>query len=124
MGATSAHQIDMCNKIAAAGNTIKPCSGDPGTGTGAANVIVSTPASFNTTWPTATDGVGADAGWAVTVGSAGTLQIPASTTVSHYAVFNGATYLRGHALDTPIANVGTGPVGVDITPKIRFKGGQ
>ncbi|SIH17171.1 Uncharacterised protein [Mycobacteroides abscessus subsp. abscessus] len=123
MGATSAHQIDICNKIAAAGNTIKPCSGDPGTGTNAANVIASTPASFNTTWPTATDGAGADAGYAVSQGSAGTVQIPASTVVSHYAIFNGSTYLRGRPLDNPIT-VGASPTGIDITPKIRYKGGQ
>lgn len=123
MGANSAHQIDICNKIAAAGNTIKACSGDPGTGTSAANVIASTPASFNTTWPAATDGAGADAGYAVSLGSAGTLQIPASTVVSHYAIFNGSTYLRGRALDTPIT-VGANPVNIDITPKTRYKGGQ
>lgn len=123
MGATSAHQQAICNAIAAAGNTIKACSGDPGTGTSAANVIASTPASFNTTWPTASDGAGGDAGYAISQGSAGALQIPASTQVSHYAVFNGSTYLRGHALDTPIT-VGAAPVSVDITPKIRYKGGQ
>lgn len=123
MGATSAHQIAICNAIAAAGNTIKPCSGDPGTGTNAANVIASTPASFNTTWPTATDGSGGDAGYAVSQGSAGTLQIPASAVVSHSAIFNGSTYLRGHALDTPIT-VGGSPVNIDITPKTRYKGGQ
>ncbi|SHY97081.1 Uncharacterised protein [Mycobacteroides abscessus subsp. abscessus] len=123
MGATSAHQIAICNAIAAAGNTIKACSGDPGTGTNAANVIASTPASFNTTWPSAADGSGGDAGYAVALGSAGALQIPASTVVSHYAIFNGSTYLRGHALDTPIT-VGASPVSIDIAPKTRYKGGQ
>ncbi|SLI18475.1 Uncharacterised protein [Mycobacteroides abscessus subsp. massiliense] len=123
MGANSAHQLDICNKIAAAGNTIKACSGDPGTGTSAANVIASTPASFNTTWAAATDGAGVDAGYAVTVGSAGTLQIPPGTVVSHYAIFNGSTYLRGRPLDNPIT-VGGGATNVDITPKTRYKGGQ
>lgn len=123
MAATSAHQIAICNAIAAAGNTIKACSGDPGTASSAANVIASTPASFNTTWGGAADGSGGDAGYAVALGSAGTLQIPAGAVVSHYAIFNGSTYLRGHALDTPIT-VGASPVNIDITPKTRYKGGQ
>lgn len=123
MAATSAHQIAICNAIAAAGNTIKACSGDPGTAASAANVIASTPASFNTTWGGAADGAGADAGYAVALGSAGTLQIPAGAVVSHYAIFNGTTYLRGRALDTPIT-VGASPVNIDITPKTRYKGGQ
>lgn len=123
MGATSSHQQAVCNAIAAMGNTIKVCSGDPGAGPSPSNVITSIPASFNTTWSSAADGAGADAGYAVSAGSAGALQIPASTTVSHYAVFNGSTYLRGRPLDTPIV-VGGAAVSVDITPKIRYKGGQ
>lgn len=123
MGATAPHNRECLDAITAKGNTIKACSGDPGTATSAANVIASTPASFNTAWPAASDGAGADSGYAVSVGSAGTMLIPPNTAVTHYAIFNGATYLRGHALDNPIT-VGAGATNVDITPKERYKGGQ
>lgn len=121
MTATSAHQKAICDAITAAGNKITLHSADPGT-TGA-SLIATTPASGNTTWPASSDGAGGDAGYAVATGSAVTLQCPASSTPGYYGVWNGATFLRGKALDTPIT-VGASPVNVDVTPKARYKGGQ
>ncbi|MDO3335170.1 hypothetical protein [Mycobacteroides abscessus] len=121
MAATSAHQRTICDAITAAGVKITAHESDPGT-TGA-GLIATTPASFNTVWPAATDGSGGDAGYAVSQGSAGTLQGPAGKVVGWYGVWNGSTFLRGHALDQSIT-IGSNPVNFDITPKARYKGGQ
>lgn len=122
MTATAAHQRAVCDLIAGTGNKVTLHSGDPGT-TGA-NLITTTPASFTTTWGAAADGAGGDAGKAVATGSAGTLQVPVSTTASHYGIWNGSTFLRGHALDSSITVNATGPVNVDVTPKTKYLGGQ
>lgn len=120
MAKTAAHKRAVCDLIAGTGNTIKLCSGDPGTGASAANVIATTPASGNTTWAAAVDGAGADAGAAVAVGSPVNLQVPASTTASHYAIFNGATYLRGDVLLPSITVNANGPLSVDVTPRTKY----
>ncbi|CPR79104.1 hypothetical protein [Mycobacteroides abscessus] len=122
MSAMPAHQRAVNDAQCAMGNKITAHSGDPGVNL-TANLIATTPASANTAWPASTDGAGADAGYAVSVGSPVTFQGPASTVVSHYVIWNGSTPLRGKALDTPIT-IGGSPVNFDITPKTRFKGGQ
>lgn len=121
MTATDAHQISVLTDIIGKGNKITAHSGDPGT-TGAA-LIATTPASATTTWGAPAAGAGGDAGYAVSQGTSVTFQGPASTAITHYGIWNGATFLRGHALDTPIT-IGAAPVNFDITPKTRFKGGQ
>ncbi|MFA4084251.1 hypothetical protein ONA92_21375 [Mycobacteroides salmoniphilum] len=121
MTATGAHQRAICDAITAAGVKITMHESDPGT-TGA-GLIATTPASGNTTWPAATDGTAGDAGYAVSQGSPVTLQVPASKVVGWYGIWNGSTFLRGHAVDNPIT-VGASPVSVDIPPRTRFKGGQ
>ncbi|OHU53504.1 hypothetical protein [Mycobacteroides chelonae] len=103
------------------GNKITAHESDPGT-TGA-GLIATTPASGTTTWPASADGTAGDAGYAVSLGSPVTLQVPANKTVGWYGIWNGSTFLRGKALDTPIT-VGANPVSIDITPKTRYKGGQ
>jgi hypothetical protein len=120
--ATSAHQIAVCNYIAGLGNTIKLFATDPGT-TGT-SPIATTPASANTTWGGAADGTGADAGMAVATGSAANFSIPPNTTATFYGIFNGSTFLRGHALDAGITTNANGSVSVDVVPKTKYKGGQ
>ncbi|MGH3956486.1 MAG: hypothetical protein ACRDTI_20870 [Mycobacterium sp.] len=121
MTATSAHQKTVCDAIAALGGKITLHSGDPGT-TGA-NLITTSPASGTTTWGASADGAGGDTGKAVATGSAVTLQVPASTTASHYGIWSGSTFLRGHALDASIAT-NANAVNVDVTPKTKYIGGQ
>ncbi|SLF39218.1 hypothetical protein [Mycobacteroides abscessus] len=121
MAATAAENRAGCDFVTGRGNKITAHESDPGT-TGA-GLIATTPASFNTTWPAATDGAGADAGYGVSQGSSGTLQGPAGKVVGWYGVWSGSTFLRGHALDQSIT-IGSNPVNFDITPKARFKGGQ
>lgn len=121
MTATAVENRAGCDFVTGRGTKVTAHSGDPGV-TGA-NLIATTPASGTTTWPAATDGSGSDAGYAVSTGSPVTLGIPPSTNVTHYGIWNGATFLRGKALDNPIV-VGSGATNVDITPKERFKGGQ
>ncbi|GAB17473.1 hypothetical protein GOEFS_035_00040 [Gordonia effusa NBRC 100432] len=99
------------------GAKITAHSGDPGA-TGA-NLFASTPASFATAWGAAVDGAGADTGKAVSTGTTGDLLIPASTTVTHYGIWNGSTFLRGELLDGSITVNGT-PVLVRITPKTKY----
>lgn len=108
----------VCDLIAGTGNKITLHSADPGT-TGASQ-ITTTPASANTTWGAAADGAGGDTGKAVSQGSAVTLSVPASTTATHYGIWNGATFLRGNALDAGITVSAAGAVSVDVTPKIKY----
>ncbi|AET09786.1 hypothetical protein [Gordonia phage GTE5] len=111
MAATNADKIGIAEYIASRGNKITPHNGDPGT-TGA-NRIGSL--EGNTTW-----GSGAmDGSVAQVVGSAVPLTIPGSTSVTHYGIWNGTTYLRGYPLDNPIT-IGASATSVDITPKIRY----
>lgn len=118
MAKTAAHKRAVCNLITGTGNTIKLHTADPGTtGTGA---IATTPATANTTWATAVDGTGTYTGWAASTGSPVTFQVPANTTVSHYSIWSGATFLRGEALDASITVNANGPVNVDITPRVVF----
>ncbi|MGB3707586.1 hypothetical protein [Gordonia sp. (in: high G+C Gram-positive bacteria)] len=119
MAKTAVHKRQVLDLITATGNTIKLHSADPGT-TGA-SAIATTPASGNTTWAAAVDGSGGDAGKASATGSKVTLQVPASTTVTHYGIYNGATFLRGEALDASITVNATGPVSVDVTPRSTYE---
>lgn len=118
MTATAAHKRQVADATAGFGNKVTYHSGDPGT-TGA-NLITTTPASANTTWAAAVDGAGGDAGKAVATGSAVNLQVPASTVVAYYGVWNGSTFLRGEPMDSGGVTVNAGgPVPIDCTPKIK-----
>lgn len=114
MAATNADKIAIAEYIGSRGNKITAHSGDPGIN--GANQIGS--ASGNTTW-----GAGAIVGPdAVVTGSPIPFTIPASTTVSHFGIWNGSTFLRGYALDASITVNATGSAPVDITPKIKYSG--
>lgn len=117
MAKTPAHMRAVCDLIAGTGNKITLHSADPGT-TGA-SLVTTTPASANTTWGAAADGAGGDAGKAVATGSVVNFTVPASTTASHYGIWNGATFLRGAALDAGITTGGAA-VSVDVTPKTKY----
>ncbi|ATN89571.1 head protein [Gordonia phage Kabluna] len=111
MASTNADRIAIVEYIASRGNKITPHNGDPGT-TGA-NRIGSL--EGNTTW-----GAGSVAGTvAMCVGSAIPFNIPANTTVSHYGVWNGNTFIRGYPLDNPIT-IGAAATSVDITPTTKY----
>lgn len=114
MAATNADKQAIADYIASRGAKITAHSSDPGTN--GANQIGSS--SGNTTWQAAAM-VGSDA---VVVGSAVPFTIPASTTVSHFGIWNGATFLRGYALDASITVNTAGSAPVDITPKIKYSG--
>ncbi|QFP97730.1 hypothetical protein KNU79_gp46 [Gordonia phage NadineRae] len=114
MAATNADKQDIANYIASTGAKITAHSGDPGTN--GANQIGSS--SGNTTWGSAAI-VGSDA---VVTGSAVPFTIPASTTVSHFGIWNGTTFRRGYALDASISVGASGSAPVDITPKIKYSG--
>ncbi|WP_019204592.1 hypothetical protein [Tsukamurella sp. 1534] len=117
MAKTPAHTRAVCDAIAAMGNKMTLHTADPGT-TGS-NLASTTPASANTTWPAAVDGAGADAGKAVSAGSKCNYSVPPSTTITHYGIWNGSTFLRGAALDTPITT-GAAAVSVDVTPTTKY----
>lgn len=112
MASTNADRIAIAEYIASRGTKVTPHSGDPGTN--GANRIGTLEGT--TTW-----GSGAVAGsTAEVVGSAVPFSIPANTTVSHYGIWNGTTFLRGYALEAPISVGASGPVSTDITPKVRY----
>ncbi|MEJ9080787.1 hypothetical protein WKY82_20425 [Gordonia malaquae] len=114
MAKTAAHRKAVADAIGGMGAKVTLHSADPGT-TGA-NVISTTPASANTTWAAATD----DGTQATAQGSAVNLQVPASTNVTHYGIWNGSTFLRGQALDATITVNAGGPIAVDVTPRTRY----
>ncbi|WGH20830.1 hypothetical protein QLT00_gp47 [Gordonia phage Commandaria] len=114
MAATNADKIEIAEFIASRGDKITAHEGDPGTN--GANQIGSS--SGNTTWGAGVI-VGNDA---VVTGSPIPFSIPAGKTVSHFGVWNGATFRRGYALDASITVGSTGPAPVDITPKIKYTG--
>ncbi len=114
MAKTAAHRKDVADAIGALGAKVTLHSGDPGTS--GANLITTTPAAGNTTWGAATD----DGTQATIQGSAVNLQVPASTNVTHYGVWNGSTFLRGQALDATITVNAAGPIAVDVTPKTKY----
>lgn len=114
MAATNADKQAIADYIAGRGNKITAHSGDPGT-TGANQIGAS---SGNTTWGAAAIS-GSDA---IATGSPVSFTIPASTTVSHFGIWNGSTFLRGYALDASITVNATGSAPVDITPKIKYTG--
>ncbi|ORA64099.1 hypothetical protein [Mycobacteroides franklinii] len=114
---TDAEKKAINDYRAGRGNKITLHSADPGT-TGA-NLIATTPASFTTTWGASAMGSGADTGRAVAAGSAGALQVPASTTATHEGRWNGATFLGGSPLDASIT-ANANPVSVDVTPKLKY----
>ncbi|QDM56849.1 hypothetical protein SEA_BEAVER_35 [Gordonia phage Beaver] len=119
MAKTSAHKRALAEASAAFGNRIKLHSGDPGT-TGA-NLIATTPAHAATTWPSAVDGSGPDSGKALVIGSPVNLQIPPSTTATHYGIYSsGDVYLKGGELGTgPISSTSAGAVTIEVTPIIK-----
>lgn len=119
MTASDADNIAILDLIKARGNTIRLHSADPGT-TGA-SVITTTPTSATTTWGTSAMGSGGDTGYAVCAGTAAQFTLPASTTATHYGVYNGATYLRGYPLDASLTS-NAQAVPVDMTPRHRHKG--
>ena len=114
MAATNADKQAIADYIASRGAKITVHSGDPGT-TGANQIGAS---SGNTTWGAAV----ISGSEAVATGSAVAFTIPASTTVSHFGIWNGSTFLRGYALDASITVNATGSAPVDITPKIKYAG--
>ena len=114
MAATNADKIAIAEFIASRGAKVTTHSGDPGAN--GANQIGSS--SGNTTWGSGTI-VGSDA---VVTGSPVPFTIPASTTVSHFGLWNGTTFLRGYPLDASITVNATGSAPVDITPKIKYSG--
>lgn len=119
MAKTNAHKRALADAAAALGNRIKLHSADPGTN--GANLITTNPTQANTAWAAAFDGSGGDSGKAVVVGSAVSLQIPASTTASHYGVYtSGDVFLRGGALvDGPISSTSAGGVTIDVNPILK-----
>ncbi|QGH76177.1 hypothetical protein SEA_JELLYBONES_35 [Gordonia phage Jellybones] len=119
MAKTNAHKRSLADAAAALGNRVKLHSGDPGTN--GANLITTSPAYANTTWAAAVDGSGGDAGKAVVVGSAVSLQIPVSTTATHYGIFSsGDVFLRGGPLaNGPISSTSAGAVTIDVTPVLK-----
>lgn len=119
MAGADQYQIDMCNQKAARGVTIKLNEGTDPNRNGA-GVIVTTPASYNTSWNPAAAGSGADAGWAVASGSTGELLMPPNKTASRFSVWNGSTFLYDGPLDSPITT-NAGSISVNVTPRIRFK---
>ncbi|CAM3744303.1 hypothetical protein ACXYTP_00170 [Tsukamurella ocularis] len=119
MTATDADNIAGLDYMKGRGNTIRLHSGDPGT-TGA-NVITTTPASATTTWGTSSMGSGGDAGYAVVAGSNTDFTLPASTTATHYGIYNGSTYLRGYPLDASLTS-NAQPLPVTFPPRMKFKG--
>lgn len=115
MAKTPDHRKQVADLIAGTGNKITLHESDPGlTGAG---LITTTPASGTTTWQTATD----DGTKATKAGSPVNLQVPASKTVTHFAVWNGSTFLRGQALDASITVNAGGPVAVDVTPRLTYE---
>lgn len=115
MAETNAEKLAMCDIRAGRGNKITYHSSDPGT-TGA-NLVATTPASANTTWGAAV----IDGANAVSTGSQVTMTAPASASITHYGVWNGATFLRGKALDSAVT-LGAGAVLVGCTPKCIYTG--
>lgn len=118
MTATDAELIAEANWLAGRGVKITPHSAAPGK-TGASRIGV---LEGNTTWAGAAMGSGGDVGKAVAPGSAVSFSIPASTTVSHWGLWNGSTFLRGYPLDASITVNAAGPAPVDITPVIKVTG--
>ena len=118
MPASDADNIAVLDFVKSRGNSIRLHSADPGM-TGAA-VIATTPASAATTWGASAMGAGADTGYAVCAGSAAQFTLPASTTATHFGVYNGTTYLRGFPLDASLTS-NAQPVPVDMTPRMRHK---
>lgn len=118
MTATDAHNRAVCDFKTGQGNKITLHTADPGV-TGTA-IIATTPASANTTWGASAMGAGADAGYAVSVGTPVQYTLPASTTATHYGVWNGSTFLRGALLDASLTT-NANPVAVDVTPKTRHR---
>lgn len=116
-GETDAEKKAINDYRASRGQKITLHSADPGT-TGA-NLIATTPASFNTTWGASAMGSGGDTGKAVAAGSAGALVVPASTTATHEGRWNGSTFLGGAPLDASITT-NANPVSVDVTPKLKY----
>ncbi|AVE00705.1 hypothetical protein KNU14_gp48 [Gordonia phage Buggaboo] len=111
MASTNADRIAIVEFMAARGTKITPHNGDPGT-TGASRIGT---LEGNTAW-----GSGSVAGTVATVvGSAVPFNIPANTTVSHYGMWNGTTFLRGYPMDNPIT-VGAAATSVDITPTVKY----
>ncbi|AKJ72378.1 head protein [Gordonia phage GTE8] len=111
MASTNADRIAIVEYMASRGAKITPHNGDPGT-TGANRIGT---LEGTTTW-----GSGSVSGsTAKCVGSAVPFTIPANTTVTHYGMWNGNTYLRGYPMDNPIT-VGAAATSVDITPEARY----
>ncbi|MGB6246127.1 hypothetical protein [Gordonia sp. (in: high G+C Gram-positive bacteria)] len=115
MAKTPAHRKQVADLIAGLGTKVTFHSADPGI-TGA-NQIATTPASGTTVWAAATD----DGTKATAAGTPVTLQVPASTTVSHYGIWNGSTFLRGGPFDASITVNANGPVNVDGTPRLTYE---
>ena len=119
MASTDADKTAIADYIASRGSKVTAHSGDPGK-TGANQIGTS---SGNTTWGAAaivTDPT--DGEVAVATGSPVPFTIPASTTVSHFGIWDDDTFLRGYELDASITVNAAGSAPVDLTPKIKYKG--
>lgn len=115
MAKTAEHRKDVADFIASRGSDITLHEADPGT-TGASK-IATTPPAAATTWGTATD----DGTVATKLGSAVTMTVPASKTVTHFGVWSGSKFVRGGTLDASITVGASGAVAVQVTPRLAYE---
>lgn len=125
MPATDAVNKQVCDYKASLGNVIKVHEQDRATvhaasGAGTAAPIATTPASAATTWGASAMGSGADAGYAVAVGSKCGYSLPPNKTARSYSVWNpaGTTYLWSADLDSSLTS-NAEAVPIDVTPRTR-----
>ncbi|AVM01871.1 hypothetical protein C6V83_18000 [Gordonia iterans] len=121
MAYTAPHRRACAEAIAALGAKITVHSGDPGT-TGA-NRIGSLEGT--TTWAAAVDGpADPETGrpTAECVGTPVAFTIPASTSCTHYGIWNGSTFLVGEKLTPGITVNSEGALPTTVTPRRRFVG--
>lgn len=119
MPATDAFKNSVANAAVALGASVSLHTASPGT-TGANEVTGGGYARKTTTWGSSTvPGSGGDAGKAVVTGSAQTFDIPAGSTITHFGVWNGSTFLWGDVISPNLTF--TGAAGqAQVTPYYKY----
>lgn len=117
MAYNKAHRRACCDAITALGARITLHSGDPGE-TGADRITGA--GEGTTTWAAASDGPGGDE--ARSVGSTLSFTVPASTSATHYGVWSGDTFLRGHELNATLTTNANGSAEIEVTPSFIYTG--
>lgn len=126
MPGSASYNRQVCDYKASLGKKIKIHEQDKATvdanaGAGSAAPIATTPASADTTWGASAMGSGADAGYAVAVGSSVPFTQPAGKTSKSYSVWTaGDVYLWAADLDNVVTTTTTS-LPVDVVPRARHK---